>query len=277
MSKRVSILINCDTRPVCPEFQGMWKGVRSRDFISAANLINKRRFFEGYETELIVFVDEHEPLTTQQYEVLHEHADCVVVRKHSKYYRGNDPFNAFNDCNYLQAMAMSRCDYVAHFDQDVAAFKGSKDVLDWMFQQIDSEAYKFVCYPSPHSPHPCVAPNYEGKFWASTRFFLTKRDSIKLDVLERAIRQNDWFYSEYGKPPVVNPWTEAFLSQMNDWSVIYPPVVLHQWAVFPWTRYKDGTLEKMNGLSYPQIHAALERAGGSGIFWDGCSSDLLGI
>lgn len=273
----ISVLINMDTRPVHPEFQGMWNGVRSRDFISAAAIINKRKFFEGYPIEICCHVDCHEDLTNKEFDVLYAHADAVTVRRHSKHYRGFEPFNAFNDVNYLQTFAMARGDYVAHFDQDVAAFKGSKDVLDWMFEQIDSGAYKFVCYPSPHSPHPCVAPNYEGKFWASTRFFLTKRDSIKLDDLERAIRDNKWFFEKYGTPPVVNPWTEAFLSQMNDWSVIYPPVVLHQWAVFPWTRYKDGTLEKMNGLSYPQIHAALERAGGSGIFWDGCNSDLLGI
>lgn len=272
---RVSIILNADTRPVCPEFQGMWNGVRSRDFISAANLINKRKFFEGYETELIVFIDEHEPLTQSEYDALHQHCDCLVVRKHSKYYRGNDPFGPFNDVNYWQAFAMCRSDYIAHFDQDVVAFKRSKDVLDWMFDEIDSGRHKFVCYPSPHSPDPCVNEKYQGKFWASTRFFLAKRDAIKLDDLERGIRDNTWFFEKYGTPPVVNPWTESFLSQMNGFSVIYPPVALHQWAVFPWAKYIDGTIEKMNGMEYAQIHAALERAGGSGIFWDGADSSLM--
>lgn len=271
---RISLAINVDTRPVCNQFEGMWKGVRSRDFLSDG-IRNKQKFFDGFELETIVHVDEHEPLTQQEYDTLHSLADCVIIRKHSKQYRGANPFNAFNDISYYQTLSMCRSNLVCHMDQDVAAFRVSQDVVQNLIDEVESDRYKFVCYPSPQSPDPCYAPQYQGKFWASTRFFLAKRDTLILDDLERGIRDNQWFYAKYGTPPVLNPWTESFLAAMANYSVLYPSVQLERWAVFPWQRYVDGTLARLDGMEYHQVSDAIRRCGGSGIFWDGADATLM--
>ena len=42
-------------------------------------------------------------------------------------------------------------------------------------------------------------------------------------------------------------------------------------------RYNDGLLERMNGMPYAAIQSALLRAGGPGLFYDGCDANLLGL
>lgn len=271
----ISVILNLDTRPVCSEFQGLHKGVRSRDFIGKSNLENKRKFFEGFNIEVIAHIDEHEPLTREQYDTLHDLCDCVVVRKHTKYYRGADPFHKFNDISYIQALSLARGEYVAHFDQDMAAFTYDRSIIDWMHDEVNSGRHKFVCNPSTCSPAPCFAPEYENKWWASTRFFFCKREQIDITALERAIRDPEWAYTTYDRPPRINPWTEAFLGIMANYSVIYPPVELDRWAVFPWMNYRDGVLERMNQMPYSEVALRLRAAGGDGIFWDGVDSNLL--
>lgn len=273
----ISCVLNVDTRPVSLEFQGMHKGVRSRDFLGTAGLLNKRNFFKGHDIELIVFLDEHEPLTEAEYYALHTHADCVVIRKHSKYYRGANPFHKFNDISYIQALSMARGDVVAHFDGDMAAFCADSSPIDWMLDEVGSGRHKFVCYPSRCSPAPCEAPAYQNKWWASTRFFVCQRESIDITALEHAIREPEWAYATYDRPPVINPWTEAFLGIMANYSVLYPPPNIASWAVFPWMTYKEGTMEKLNAMPYPEIAAAINRAGGDGVFWDGVDVNLMAL
>ncbi len=274
---RISIILNTDSRPTNREFTGMWNGVRSRDFFGRPNLENKLKFFEGFDVELIVFLDRHEDLSHEEYDTLHSLADCLVVRKHSRDYRGANPFSAFNDVNYLQAFSQARSNIVAHFDHDVAAFRADKSDVDKLLEVVESDKSKFVCYPSPQSPHPCEAPNYQNQWWASTRFFICKRDTLILDDLERGIRDNEWLYAKYGRPHVVNPWTEAMICQMAGYSVLYPPVDLDRWAVFPWKQYDDGVLQRLNDMPHHQVADALRRAGGWGIFWDGAESRLMNL
>lgn len=273
----ISVIINVDTRPVRLEFQGLKQGVSSRDFL-VEGVRNKKKFFQTRpDTEFIVFVDEHEPLTNEQYSKLHAIADCVVVRRHSKRYREADPFHKFNDINYIQALAMARGEYIAHFDQDMAAFCANGSTIDWMINVLNKGEYRYISYPSANSPHPCAAPEYEGKFWASTRFFMCKREEFKFDVLEQAIREPEWFYEAYDRPPRINPWTEQFLGIMADYKVLYPHVDLDQWMVFPWMTYRDGTLEKLNSMPHLDVANAVRRAGGEGVFYDGVDVNLLGI
>jgi len=273
----ISVVLNVDTRPVRSTFQGLHKGVSSRDFLRTPGLINKRNFFKGHEIELIVFVDEHDPLTAEEYFDLHTHADCVVVRKHRKYYRGSEPFSAFNDVNYLQALSMARGEYVAHFDQDMAAFSADPSTVDWMLHTLEFNHARFISYPSVNHPAPCHAPEYENKWWASTRFFICKRETLDFTVLERALRDPQWFYSTYDRPPRENPWTEQFLGIMAKYAVLYPHPNLESWAVFPWMTYRDGTLEKLNAMSHNEVAAAIHRAGGAGAFYDGVDVNLMGL
>ncbi len=273
----ISVVLNCDTRPVSLAFQGLHKGVRSRDFLGTAGLLNKRNFFKGHDIELIVFVDEHEPLTEAEYYALHTHADCVVIRKHSKYYRGANPFSAFNDCNYLAALSQARGEFVCHMDQDMAAFSRDSSVVQWMLDHVGRGDHRFISYQSVNYPAPCHAPEYENKWWASTRFFFCKREELDFTVLERAMREPQWFYKTYDRPPRENPWTEQFLGVLANYSVLYPPPALDDWAVFPWMNYRDGALEKLNDMSHEDVAAAINRAGGAGTFYDGVDVNLMGI
>jgi hypothetical protein len=127
------------------------------------------------------------------------------------------------------------------------------------------------------APAPCEAPTYLDKWWASTRFFMCKREVLDFTALEHAIREPEWFYDNYDRPPHLNPWTEQFLGIMGGYSVIYPHPNLASWAVFPWMRYKDGTLETLNALPYAVIADMLNRAGGPGIFYDGVDVNLMGL
>lgn len=270
----ISVVVNCDTRPVHPEIEGMFKGVRSRDFL-VDGIKNKIKFFEGHEIEVIAFVDVHEPLTVEQFNEMSELCSAIVVRKHDRRYRGNDPFGPFNDINYLQALFMARGDIIAHFDQDIAAFSNSPDVVHCLLQHLDS--YNFVCGPSVNHPHPCHAPEYEGKFWASTRFFMCKRETLKFDVLERAIREPQWFYDTYDRPPRESPWMEQFLGILGEYKVLYPKPEMDRYAIFPWMRYRDGLLAQLNGLPYPEVQRLIERAGGAGTFYDGADASYFGL
>lgn len=269
---KISVCINVDTRPVRSQFEGLRKGACSRDFLDAG-IANKRKFFEGHDCEFIVTVDEHEGLTTQQLDRLHALSDCLIVRKHTKHYRSADPFGGFNDVNFLQTLFMARGDVVCHFDGDMAAFCNNPDVILCLLQHLDQ--YKFVCYPSTCSPAPCYAPEYQNQFWASTRFFMCKRETLKFDDLERAIRDPQWFYNSYSRPPRENPWLEQFLGIMGEYKVLYPPVELSRWAVFPWMHYQDGVMERLNAMPYDQVRQFLEAAGGPGIFYDGADSNLM--
>jgi len=271
----ISIVLNADTRPVDLEFQGLTKGPRSRDFISRSALENKRKFFEGFDIEMIVHLDEHEPLSHEQYDVLHELCDAVVVRKHTRHYRDCDPFNGFNDINYLQALSMARGSYVAHFDQDMMAFAKDKSAVQMMMAEVDSGRYKFICNPSVNTPHPCHAPEYVGKFWASTRFFFCKRESLDLGALEHAIREPQWLYENYGRPPRENNWTEGFLGVLSNYSVLYPKPEIDSWAIFPWMKYVDGTIDRLSTMPYGQVASLIYKAGGDGIFWDGIDATKL--
>lgn len=273
---KISLVINTDTRPVCNQFEGMWKGVRSRDFLTHG-VRNKKAFFNGFDIETIVHCDEHEPLTPEQYEELHSLCDCLVIRKHSKYYRGANPFNAFNDISYIQALSMSRGTHVVHVDQDMAMFTADGSIVEWMAYEIDNGPWRAVSYPSVNSPAPAHAPEYGNKWWCSTRFFMVKREELDFTTLERAVMQNDWFYNAFDRPPRINPWLEQFLGVMLGYKVLYPSPDVDRWCVFPWMTYRDGLLEKMGNLPYSEIAAAIHRCGGAGAFYDGVSHELLGI
>lgn len=270
----LSIVINADTRPPREEHQGLFAGTVSRDYL-VDGLLNKKKFFQGFDCEFIVFIDEHQKVDALTLDMLREHADTVVLSKHSKHYRGIDPFGPFNDINYLRAFAMARGDTICHFDQDVAAFTSSPNEISALVNLVESGQRKFVSLPSPCSPHPVHDDSFQNKWWASTRFFICKRDAIDLTTLEHAIREPQWAYEVFGTPPRQCPWTEHFLGLMNDFSVYYPPVELDKWAVFPWAKYTQGTLAKLNQLPYGDIAKRLYESGG--LPYDGVDANLLNL
>ena len=268
----ISVITNVDTRPPRGEHDGLFAGTVSRDYL-VDGLLNKKKFFQGFDCEFIIFIDEHQKIDALTLDTLREHADTIVLSKHSKHYRGIDPFGPFNDINYLRAFAMARGDTICHFDQDVAAFTSSPNEIAAILNLVESGQRKFVSLPSSCSPHPVHDDSFQNKWWASTRFFICKRQAIDLTALEHAIREPQWAYEVFGTPPRQHPWTEHFLALMNDFSVYYPPIELDKWAVFPWAKYTQGTLAKLNAMPYGEVAKRLYASGG--LPYDGVDAELL--
>lgn len=255
----ISILVNADTRPQAGEAQALFNGVVSRDFL-VDGVISYQKFFSGFETETILFIDDHNPVDLGTLEALREICDKVILSKHSKKYRGRDPFGPFNDINYLQTFGLARGEFIAHFDQDTGAFTKGKEQVEALIRPVIENEVKFVCYPSEHSPRCVDDPTFQNHIWASTRFFFCRKETINLTELEEAIWEPQTLYAKYGQPARVCPWTEHFLGQAAGYSVLYPKLS-SDLLIFPWHKYEKGILAKLNSLHYDEIGMRLIAAG----------------
>lgn len=239
----ISLVINCDTRPQKNEQTGLFGGVCNEDFLTDG-VFNKIKFFDGFDKEVIVFIDEHLKVSDSTIEYLRNMVDVVVVRKHTSE-------NSFNDYNYLSALSLCRGDIVCHFDQDVAAFSSSKESVQSLIDLL--ETYKFVSYPSIWSPNAVDDPSFGGKMWASTRFFMCKRETLKFDILRSCIEEPEWAYKTFGDVPRRCNWLEHFLTLTNNNSVYYPPIQTDKLTIFTWETYETYTFRRLNGFTYEQI------------------------
>ena len=254
----LSCIINLDTRPQRLAMEQHNAGVTCSDLL-VANVVNKRRFFDGFDAEFIAYIDVHEPVPEDVLRELNRLCDCVVLRKHSKKYRGADPFNGFNDVNYIQSLNQARGEIVAHFDMDSVAFARDKSAAEEWLVHLDT--HRFVSYCSPCSPRPVDDPSFGKHSWVSTRCFATKREYLKLDELEAAIREPKTAYEKYGYPPRQLGWTEHLISLMNDESVIYPPRCDDRLLMFCWSAYHRGVMEKLDGMSFDDVRDYVRRCG----------------
>jgi len=254
---RVSLVVNADTRPPKAEVGDMFDGTRSEDYL-IDGVKNKQEFFRGHDIETILWVDEHLTISHKTYERLHDLCDRLVISKHSKAYRSIDPFSGFNDVNYLQALSLARGDYIAHFDQDMAAYTSDKSHVDNLIQ--GTHVHQFICYPSHACPRCVSDPSFGSHVWASTRFFLCKKEAINLTELEQAIMEPETLYAKYGHPARIMNWTEHFLGVMAKGSVYYP-ILSNNYLIFPWHKYADGTLAKLHNQPFHEIAPRLIEAG----------------
>lgn len=247
----ISIVINVDTRPSNDSAEHMFSGTVNRDFL-VDGVMNKRKFFEGFDTEVILYVDEHLSLGCATVWELQDICDVVCVRRHT-----SEP--NFNDYNYLRALSLASGNYVAHFDQDTAAFTKDAEPIKSMMAWL--EDHRFVSYPSHWSPGPVVDPSFGGRTWASTRFFMTKRERLDIPELMRCIQEPNYAYQKYGDSPRRCNWLEHFLTLTNNDSCYYPPVELDKYAVFSWRTYKTGTLPMLNNLPYDEVEKWVKERG----------------
>jgi hypothetical protein len=241
----ISVCINVDTRSGFQDessnAEHMFEGCRSDDFI-IDGVLNKIKFFEGFEIETIVFVDEHEKVPQDILNKLREIADTVVVRRHT-----HEP--NFNDFTYISTLALCRGEYIAHFDQDTAAFTSSAKPIDNLLRLL--EDYKYISYPSYWSPNPVHDDSFN-YWWVSTRFFMCKRDTIDFTEILKCQRDCDYYVDKY-KPSRVCHWTEHILGMAGGKSVFYPPMEIHSYAIFSWGSYKKGVMNSLNNCNYDQI------------------------
>lgn len=257
----ISIVINVDTRPENNINQEMFRGVVSRDFLYDG-VLNKMKFFEGFDYETIVFVDEHEDVKGDSIDGIRDLADTFIIRKHNKNFEYQKDFPAFNDLNYLTALFAARGKYIFHFDGDVAAFTSSQQPIIDILGNLEN--YDYVSYPSWWSPNPTHDESFVGKYWASTRFFACKRETLNFGEILKCQLDYDYWKATYPVPRLCH-WLEHILSSIA-WNkgkgVIYPPMDIDRYAIFTWETYDKYILNRLNHLPYEEVKQWINEKGG---------------
>lgn len=248
----ISIVINADTRSENSTAEHMFNGCVNEDFL-IDGVINKIKFFDGFDKEVILFIDEHNIIPKQLLSDLRYLVDTLVVRTHTHEH-------AFNDLNYLAALHLARGKYICHFDQDTAAFRGRYIAISSFIKMLDF--YSFVSYPSHWYPRAVHDESFGKRTWASTRFFMCKRETLKFDVLRACIDEPEWAYKTFGDSPRRCNWLEHFLSLSNNDSVYYPPMNSDDCRIFSWGNYKKGTLNMLNKMKYEDVVNWIAEQGG---------------
>lgn len=241
---KVSLIVNVDTRPRKNEQTGLFGGCIHPDFLDAG-VFNKAMFLKDFDTEVVVYVDRHEPIPEKTLEYLQSIADIVCVRKHT-----GEP--GFNDWNYQRALRLATGDIICHMDGDMAAFASSKESIQELIDLL--EQYSFVSYPSPNSPKAAHDSTFDYQ-WASTRFFLCKRESLDLSELDKMQRNYEYCYERYPASRKEH-WTEHLLGLMakyNGKGVYYPPIDYNKLLIWCWDNYDDYILNRLNSFSYEEV------------------------
>lgn len=245
----LSIVINVDTRPERQEQTGMFSGVVDRDFLDEG-IHNKKKFFEGFDFETIVFLDLHEDIDEKQWDYLRKEVDTLVIRKHNKKFQDQTEYPAFNDLNYLNALSMARGDYIFHFDGDCAAFTSSPESVNYIINLL--EGYDYVSYPSYWSPNPVIDESFSGNYWVSTRFFACKRSALDFTEIMKCQLDYDYWRTKYPRTRLCH-WTEHILQSISKNGVYYPPIEADKYLIFVWESYEKWTLRRLNDLPYEEV------------------------
>lgn len=241
---KISLVINCDTRQQRDSFGGNnLTGVVNEDFLTFG-IENKIKAFDGFEKEIIVFVDQHLPIPESTLNYLHRVCDTVCIRKHT-----NEP--SFNCYNYLLALSLCRGDVICHIDQDTNIFVSGKEYIEELIGHLDN--YAFCSYPSHWSPKPVEDHSFGKRTWSSTRFFFCKRETLDIQELRRCIKEPEYAYAKYGDSPRRLNWLEHFLTLTNNDSCYYPPIEPDKGVVFSWATYEKWTLRRLNELPYSEV------------------------
>jgi len=241
----ISVVINADTRKgYLHSARGEeWgnkslHGVRSVDFL-LEGVRQKMDFFRGYDTQCLLYVDQHEALS---YGLIAEIDELIgsygnnskfILKQHDR----TKP--RWNDYLYLEALRLADGDYIAHFDQDCNAYRTDEcDIIRRYLLWLNNQ-YKFICQPTD------MTKEAHGMWWASTRFFICKKETLNFDEIESNLTT-----------PVRGKHTPCFehvISVLNDESVCYPPREDEQYCIFSWATYNSGTIKKLNEMSYADV------------------------
>lgn len=241
----ISLVINVDNRPGSDRDKfavgdcgnDLHAGVRSNDFLTHG-IFNKIRFFEGHEIEVIVYIDQHE--TT----VVTDEIDFgQVVNFH--FYKHDHSHPRWNDFNYLRALRLAKGDYIAHFDQDMAAYRRvGVDPVGHFVKSL--ETHSFICYPINEPPI---------DMHASTRFFMCKRETLDFNLMEKALT-NDAFRDSLGHMPCLEHIMGALFG-----GVYYPTPNYDKYMIFSWSTYYKGLMKRLEELPYDQVKDYILKCG----------------
>lgn len=259
----ISVCINVDTRAGCDAATSSFlehnQGCRSFDFLTHG-IRNKKAFFEGIDHEIIAYIDETVRIPDQILNEMRDLCDCIVIRKHFTTYRGIENCGFANDVRYLHCLSQARGEIVVHFDADTACFAKDRTAVEgWL--NLTNE-HRFVIYPSQWSPRPVDDPSFGRHTWASTRAFACRREWLRFDDLEDALRNPQVAYERFGNPPRQCPWLEHFLALLNGESAYYPPRMDESMLMFCWSHYISGVLPALNARTYGEVLAYVNSCGG---------------
>jgi hypothetical protein len=251
---KISIVINADSRPERDEFGGSnLMGCVSRDFLTDG-IRNKIKAFDGFDKEVIVYLDEHGKLDDETLDEMREICDTLVIRKHSDW-------KLFNDDYYIKAMELATGDYIFKFDQDTNIFVSSKSAIEEQIALL--ETYDYVSYPSSFSPLPVHDPSFD-YVWASSRYFCCKRETLDFKEIRKWLTDYDYAYSTYPASRTCH-WVEhclGILSKYKGKGVFYPPMEYDKIMIFCWGRYEKYILRRLNHQSYQEVRDWVLSKGG---------------
>lgn len=248
----ISIVVNCDTRPGCWDEEnttgdygaGSLHGVRSWDFLTDG-VINKLNFFRGYECELILFIDQHDELPDSIRETIDQITRNLQAKVVCRYNQRRTL--RWNEELYLDALRLATGNYVVHFDGDCAAFAHPdkrEEVVESMVRMLDSGLVKFVCQPTT------LSFAEHGMTWASTRFFMCRREALDMAELELCVHNESYRVGKYGHTPALEHVLGAIAGLGG---VFYPPANWDEYMIFSWSRYHRELLHMLNGLPYEKV------------------------
>lgn len=261
MNPQVSIVINCDTRSnwlddsteIRNYGDASLLGCRSVDFM-LSGVRNKRKFFEGCDLETILVIDKREEIPNW---VMVELDAMLTSGEISKLVI--ETFNhsrpRWNDWIYYESCKHATKEYLVHFDGDAAAFRRPEfPLIEKCIEWLDS-GHNFVCQqtPLPEAEH--------GMWWASTRFFMCKRETLKLEEIRRCF-DDGYRWGVYGSKRW-SPCFEHLASLVAGEKVLYPPCDNDNFVLVNWVTYRKGLLEWLNNLPYDEVRRyVFETCGG---------------
>jgi len=267
---KISLVINADTRTKCTlpmtttlDSNG---GCSCVDFMTDG-VLNKIKFFRGIkaELEIILFVDTSSGKIPDEIEqkvsdICYEYNINLILYTMD---RGNPLYPKKYDMVYIEALCSATGDYVAHFDGDMGAFRSDdSNILERYLYWLNSNSYEFVSLPMIGSPN----AGFESRdyWWASTRFFIGKRDYFNRDEMIRCFN-NNYVLNKYGVAVWPNCVEHVLGARAGKGRVLYPVVefdnsmqnpILREsgYMIFSWATYYKGTMEKLNSMTYSQVY-----------------------
>lgn len=240
----ISVVVNLDTRPQKNQETGLFSGTSNLDYLTEG-IRNKKKYFEGFDVEVIAYIDKHLDIPERELSYLLNTCDAVVIRKHKE-------FSGFNDWNYIEAISMCRGKYICHADQDTAMFTSSPEHIQYQLDLLEN--YDYVSYPSLHSPNPVVDASFD-HWWASTRYFLCKRKTIDFTEIRKMLEDYDYCFSKYPanrRCHFMEHWL-GLLAKYKGKGVIYPPMMPDKYVVFSWGRYEEYLWRRLNDYAYEEV------------------------